>query len=60
MWEMKNLFAGIAVTIFALFGVATIIKGDGEPKCNIVNGCAYKVLGKDLCIKEVDVYSVLA
>ncbi|MFQ9892602.1 MAG: hypothetical protein ACLRWH_05455 [Emergencia sp.] len=31
MWEMKNLFAGIAVTIFALFGVATIIKGDGEP-----------------------------
>ena len=28
--------------------------------CNVVNGCAYKVLGKDLCIKEVDVYSVLA
>ena len=27
---------------------------------NVVNGCAYKVLGKDLCIKEVDVYSVLA
>lgn len=27
--------------------------------CNVVNGCAYKVLGKDLCIKEVDVYSVL-
>ena len=26
----------------------------------VVNGCAYKVLGKDLCIKEVDVYSVLA
>ena len=29
-------------------------------QCNVVNGCAYKVLGKDLCIKEVDVYSVLA
>jgi hypothetical protein len=29
-------------------------------ECNVVNGCAYKVLGKDLCIKEVDVYSVLA
>ena len=28
--------------------------------CNVVNGCAYKVLGKDLCIKEVDVYFVLA
>ena len=28
--------------------------------CNVVNGCAYKVLGKDLCTKEVDVYSVLA
>ena len=28
--------------------------------CNVVNSCAYKVLGKDLCIKEVDVYSVLA
>lgn len=27
--------------------------------CNVFNGCAYKVLGKDLCIKEVDVYSVL-
>ena len=26
----------------------------------VVNGCAYKVLGKDLCIKEVDVYSVLS
>ena len=30
-----------------------------ELRCNVVNGCAYKVLGKDLCIKEVDVYSVL-
>ena len=27
---------------------------------DVVNGCAYKVLGKDLCIKEVDVYSVFA
>lgn len=31
MWEMKNLFAGIAVTIFALFGVALMIKGSKEP-----------------------------
>ena len=29
-------------------------------QCNVVNGCAYKVLGKDLCIKEGDVYAVLA
>ena len=28
--------------------------------CYVVYGCAYKVLGKDLCKKVVDVYSVLA
>lgn len=31
MWQLKHLFAGIAVIIFALFGVATIIDGKGEP-----------------------------
>ena len=45
---------------FSIFEISSTYKSLLPLQCNVVNGCAYKVLGKDLCIKEVDVYSVLA